>query len=471
MVQIESSSVIRSILQYLHANGLSKSAEQLSAESNIYLNSIKDSNRIKFLVDEGNWVELLTALNNTETPKNVVDIIFQLIFLSLIEVKDFTAATLIFKRSATFHTLESNDNPLFTSYKNALDNKILSDGHYSRKKELKDSLIAFLDGVELVDESSNSLLDIIRDAVKWRTRGEKLLPSVKFDCLHGFITSQTSSTKSLSVPSSIISRIPMAKISSIACQPSSTLLAVCDEDGLITLLDCLTGKPHTDYINADTMAVPSKITCCRFSRDGSYFAVGCADGSVALWRIINGSTQPIRYYNNFSTHPIKSVDFMDNTRVIACGNKTMFVLGLRSGSVLRQIIGVDMAFTLSNGKLFGVGKELILFDDSFVQEKVEFNYTCNHLFVKCGGDLALLDGFIFDPVDRQLIRVSSMDIVCAAFSSNFIFIVGRSEIEVYYSTDKNRVASLEVANVKCIEYEEKTQLLLTVDSEGICIWS
>ncbi|KAJ1609792.1 WD-40 repeat and SMART LisH domain-containing protein [Cryptosporidium canis] len=102
-VQISNRSVLKLILQFLLENGLTKSYFTLSEECGVSLNWVESLHKIKSIINEGLWDELIKTLRYVKIPIHLQIIVFEHIALELLELKEpFVAQCLLESNKSIF---------------------------------------------------------------------------------------------------------------------------------------------------------------------------------------------------------------------------------------------------------------------------------------------------------------------------------------------------------------------------------
>ena len=85
-LEVDSKDVIKLMLQFLKENNLSDSARILQEESGVSLNTVTSIESFLLDIHNGKWDSVLSQLNSIQLPKEKLIIIYEQIFLELLEL-------------------------------------------------------------------------------------------------------------------------------------------------------------------------------------------------------------------------------------------------------------------------------------------------------------------------------------------------------------------------------------------------
>ena len=344
MVNISRLDVLKIIVDYLKQNGHSEAAKLICEQEKEPIDIFDDFEVFIENVKQRKWTAVLETVSGLYLKPMYLVELFSLCFLDLVFKGEIEAARVILKSAQPMKYLRVHDPPLYAHYDSLLMDQTLTSQEQieSEIQSLQETVVSFFKSRFSKKANSALLLDVINDSLKWRFHSNEPDMNVDYDLVEQRIVRHDSSF--LSSNSSFSHVIELPKIVRICAHPTDPLIACCDKDGFIHLFDPRTGAKHSDYVNSDPIAMPSDISCVRFSCDGKFLMAGSVDGNVAIWRLENGNIRAFRFFPKIGEGQVLSVDMDDHSNVLVCIQSKLCVVGMVSGSILRSSRGIQQAF-------------------------------------------------------------------------------------------------------------------------------
>jgi WD40 repeat-containing protein SMU1 len=358
--EIESSSVLRLIQQYLHENGLQESLHSLQQETGVALSGI-DGNALETIcqsVTNGQWDVVLRRVQPLALPRPLVRLLYEQIFYELAAGGQWNAAKHLANESPAM--LEMRDHEP-TRYANVLrvlgagpaellrngGSALMSMGSDPARRRIRREEIAngLREVLDLVPKSR--LLTLLGQSLKWQ-QYQGLMPwsSTSYDLYMGVDASAPGRSDKEDVPPrAMTGKVRLGKKSYPTVASFSydgAWLVTGSVDGFIEVWDPNTCKHRIDLEyqqKQEMMMHENTILSLAFSPDSEMVASGCAAGEIKIWKIRTGTL--LVHYPSAHSGPIKGLCFgMNGTHVYSGSTDgTARLHGLRSGNTLRDYTG------------------------------------------------------------------------------------------------------------------------------------
>jgi WD40 repeat protein len=119
-------------------------------------------------------------------------------------------------------------------------------------------------------------------------------------------------------------------IYSIDVSPNSKI-ALNASGSTANLWDINSGRLIREYTH------PGFVQCVKFSKDGTHFLTGCADGSIRLY---DSTSEEIIKEFKFTNNEIIAVDFsVDESKIIFAAKNTIYICDKNTGSIIKSFEG------------------------------------------------------------------------------------------------------------------------------------
>lgn len=347
MNNIESSDVIRLILQFLQENNLTTAYDALRKESQVNLNTVSDPKTILDSILKGRWDQVLVSLQQIELPaENMMDL-YEHVAFEMIETKenDLAHQLLIHSiplcqlkdvypmryRQLEFYIKESTEFRPKTVYPSGSRDK--------RRQELANDLKTHLKSV-----LPSRLLTLLSQSLKYQEQKGILPAGTSHDFFRGGAKRQRIDRED-KPPRRTCGRIKFNKKSTPQCatfSPNGQMIVSGSLDGFIEVWDIDTCKlrKDLDYQQKEKFMMHEKsVMCVEFAKDADLLASGSIDGQVKVWSIATGTC--LRRLDHAHRESVSSIRFgFDNTRILTASHDRLIRLhGLKSGQALKEFRG------------------------------------------------------------------------------------------------------------------------------------
>ena len=390
MAQVDSTNVIRLILQFLQENHLNASLDALIKETGVHLNAVTNAHLLKDFIREGKWEEFLKeAAKLFLEPTRLTDV-FEQIVRELCKQGQAEAARALLHQAPPLAILKGTERYFNLEELCITDPKAIPDPIPRR------SNLATEFKVPQVEQSR--LLSLIGQAMKQQGISGDYDPFLN---IHQAAASDTSMPRCS--PGNPISLSEYGSVTCIAYAPEAESIIVGLEDGFLTLLDAntLQLKKETEMVMESRVATiytrPSQALVSSVS--GELMAlVSSVSGELMLWDL--HSEQALLRLATLPECPLYACLAEDCAYAVV--KNQVVQLSIKSGAVLRTIFldSAASAAHLHEGTLVvGCKDGSIHIIGSTGQRRMQFSthqlvspitaITCNqdYLFVTSAGHL------------------------------------------------------------------------------------
>ena len=379
-ITLDSSSVIRIILQFLHEQGLQSSVRALQSESNVALGALERPSSLISDCTSGRWDTVLSCCSLLSLPPRILSRIYEQIVRELIAAREIEAARAILRGAAPLAALRV-DEPAIIARLEALvthgasasysdDTIENTEGCPGPARDAARLRIAtsLMDHVETAPRGR--LLALLGAAIKWNVHVGAVEPGASIDLLGASAanlgggsggTSGSAHPQRLTRDDALITTRASVSLSfgaagaggapdTVFYSADGLSLIVGGRDGLIEVYDSRTGRLRVDLgyqVRDEYMLHEAGVTAGASARDGEMIATGARDGRVKVWRLATGEC--VRRFVNAGGGGgggggALGVSVLVWTRdastlLAAGGDGAVRLLGLRSGQVLRELRG------------------------------------------------------------------------------------------------------------------------------------
>ncbi|CEM13105.1 unnamed protein product [Vitrella brassicaformis CCMP3155] len=344
-LEIDSSDVIRLILQFLKENSLHRTFQTLQEESRVAYNTVESVDQFLADVNQGKWGEVLQTAAGMNLPEEVLQNLYEHIVCEMLEAKEPEVARQLLRETAALQSLKLTHPDRFKK----LDH-LCNKGHVDSKEAYEGMTVekrrAAL-GQDMVQNLQaappSRLLAIIGQAMKWQNHQGLLPPGMKFDLFRGMAA--TAKEEAEECASDIAKTIIFPTRSYPECaafSPDGQHLVTGSVDGIVEVWDYLTGKLRTDlsYQAEDAFMVhDTAVVSLAFTRDAELLASGDQDGNLKVWKISTGKC--LKKYTKIHQGGITSIVFSkDSSQLLTASfDNTARLHGLKSGKTLKEFRG------------------------------------------------------------------------------------------------------------------------------------
>jgi len=358
---VESSDVIKLILQFLKEQHLTKTLKALQEETSVSLNTVDSVPKLTSDIIHGKWDSVLEQLSTVKVSAKLQEDLFEQVVLELAEIHDTdTAKELLEKTQVLKHMKDSNPNR-YLRLQNICNKKYfdpLDVYPVGSSKETQRQKIASALKREVMTVPPSRLLSLVSQALKWQQYLGKLPAGTQYDLFAGDKPREKDRVERLPKKNKAVIHILGSETHATYARfsPNGQFLVSGSQDGFIEVWDFDTGKLLKDLkyqADGELMMHASAITCLGFSRDSELLASGSRDGKMKIWTLFTGDKR--FQFDVAHGDAITSVEFsQDGTQVLSCSlDSTIRIHGLRSKRMLKEFEGhksfVNKAIYSSDG--------------------------------------------------------------------------------------------------------------------------
>ncbi len=373
-LSIEASDVIRLIQQFLHEQGLNKTLKCLQEETGVTMRTVEDTDMFISDICAGKWDRVMSVLASIQLEPHLLIPLYEQIFLEMAEMGEIDAARIILRQSEPLGIIRKQDETKYIKLENDLSTAVLSKTAGASidlvmKKEQKRLKIAQDLAGHLSTVPKGRLLTLLGEALKSEEAGSSLTdPSLlQFDIFRGVIPAIISIGDAIPNKCYLSLNLPTGHhVESAAFSPDGSYFAVGLADGFIEVWNSITGKPRLDLPyqthRSDFMVMETAILSMSFSHDGTLLAVGTLNGDVAIWRVSTGSC--IKRIPKAHSSGVSAVRFSrDGNSLLTCGfDNALRLYNLRNGAMQREYVGhaefvLDCQFSFEGVRVLSVSTD------------------------------------------------------------------------------------------------------------------
>lgn len=343
-LEIESSDVLRLMLQFLKEHNLTESMQTLQRESGITLNTVDNIESFTNDIRNGKWDSVLSQTAALKLPGDKLASLYEQVVMELLEAGERDLAKVMLRTSAPLLALKVSHLERYLKLEHFCKRPVfnpseayeLGSSKELRRQEIAESLIC---EVSVVPPSR--LLALLGQALKYQQSQNLIPPGVPFDLFRNTRKSakKDSEEKPPKRTAGDVKSSCMAKVDSILFSPDGQCLVTGSAQGIIEAWDVDTGKLKGDLeyqSRGEFMNLEDTVLCSAFSRDGDQIATGSKGGQIKVWKLSTG--QCVRTFGQAHPQGITSVSFSrDGTQVLSASyDQTARIHGMKSGKALKE---------------------------------------------------------------------------------------------------------------------------------------
>lgn len=353
---IEASDVIRLIEQFLSENGLISSLRALQEETGVCQRSVDDIDRLLADICAGRWEAVFRVLTEVQLEARKLINLYELVFWELAESGDIDGARMVLRESEPMALLRSQDETRYMGLENGLSTAVLSRTAGAKidlvdKKEAKRARIAQELAPHLVSVPKSRLVTLLGQALRFEEQQLQLSPNqladLRYDVFRGIVpVTETESVEHDAIANVCYRTVTLPTgqhVEAAAFSPDGSFFAVGLADGFIEIWNPALGQPRKDLPyqghKSTFMIMETAVLAMAFAPDNQTLAVGTLNGDVALWKVSTGSC--IRRIPKAHSGAVASLQFApDGHSLLTAGyDGGLRLYNLRTGALLRQFPG------------------------------------------------------------------------------------------------------------------------------------
>eukprot|EP00823_Brevimastigomonas_motovehiculus_P005745 TRINITY_DN428_c1_g1_i1.p1 TRINITY_DN428_c1_g1~~TRINITY_DN428_c1_g1_i1.p1 ORF type:complete len:566 (-),score=146.41 TRINITY_DN428_c1_g1_i1:243-1940(-) len=345
-LEVDSSEVIKIVLQFLKENGLMATARTLQDESQVTLNTVDDVEKFALDVLHGRWDAVLEVTSNLRLPSAKLIDLYEQIVLELAELRELDTARAILRTTPAMAILKKESPDRYLRLEHILQKTFFDYNEaypQQTNKERRRQQIASALKKEVHVVPPSRLLALLSQSLKWQQYQGLLPKGSKFDLFSGTTAAET--VEEEKVPTKLSKIINFGKKTHPECvrfSPDGQWLISGSVDGFVEVWDFDTGKLNKELkyqAEDDFMMHDGAVLSITWSRDSEFIATGSAKGEIKVWRIKTG--QCVRKFPSAHTMAVTALDFArDGTQLVSASfDQTVRIHGLKSGKTLKEFRG------------------------------------------------------------------------------------------------------------------------------------
>lgn len=345
-LEVESSDVIKLIIQFLKENSLLNTLRALQEETQVTLNTVDNVERFATDIVNGRWDQVLEITSTLRLPTPKLIDLYEQIVLELAELRELDIARSILRTTPAMAVLKKEapdrylrlEHILQRSYFDYTEAYPAGTNKERRRQQIAQSLKK-----EVFVVPPSRLMGLITQALKWQQHNGLLPKGIKYDLFRG--TAQEEVLEEEKFPTTINKIIKLGKKSHFECcafSPDGQFLVTGSVDGFVEVWDFDSGKLTKDLkyqADDDFMMHEDSVVAMVFNRDSELLATGDSKGTIKVWKIRTGAC--VRKFPSAHTSGITSLQFArDGTQLLSASlDQTLRIHGLKSGRTLKEFRG------------------------------------------------------------------------------------------------------------------------------------
>eukprot|EP00920_Eleutheroschizon_duboscqi_P019146 GHVT01045344.1.p1 GENE.GHVT01045344.1~~GHVT01045344.1.p1 ORF type:complete len:390 (+),score=52.91 GHVT01045344.1:316-1485(+) len=344
-VEIESSDVIRLILQFFQEHGLHRSLQTLQEESRVTLDAVDSLDRLVADCHSGRWDRVLHIAAASSLPEDLLHNLYEHVVCELLELREVDLARALLRETAALQSLKLHQPSRFKRLELLASRAFFDpkEAYQGIPREKRRDAIAQAMAQRLTAAPPSRLLALIGLSLKYQQQ-EGMLPSGRSLCLLTDTATKGKEQKEL-YPQTIAKTIQFGKNSYPECALFSSdgqYLITGSVDGFVEVWNWQTGQLNKELEyqrKEELMMHTSPVVALAVSRDSAILASADSKGVVKVWRISQGTC--VRKFDKAHDGAITSIVFSrDSLHLLTASfDNTARIHGLKSGKTLKEFRG------------------------------------------------------------------------------------------------------------------------------------
>eukprot|EP00727_Mastigamoeba_balamuthi_P002792 m51a1_g1251 putative wd40 repeat-containing protein smu1 (535) ;mRNA; r:33501-35375 len=349
-LEVESSDVLRLILQYLRENNLHETARTLQDEAQVVLNTVDNLDVFISDINNGHWDTVLQTVSSLKLPPTKLIDLYEQIALELAEMRERETARSLIRQTAPMQLLREGDPERHAHLERVVQAATFDarEAYGGTAKERRRAAVARALSGEVAVVQPGRLLALVGQALKWQQHQGLLPPGTKFDVFRGsasYTSGAAGAETSERCPREVERTMKMGKKSHCEAArfaPDGQHLATGSLDGFVELWDFTAGRVDRGLkFQADDefMVHDAPVLCIAWSRDSDALATGSQDGVLKVWQARTGKL--LRKIERAHDQGLTCAAFSrDGTQLLTGSfDQTARVHGLNSGRTIKVFRG------------------------------------------------------------------------------------------------------------------------------------
>jgi len=342
---VESSDIIRLMLQFCKENGLHRTLQALQEESRVSLNTVDSLDGLMGDINHGRWDLVLQAASYLSLPENVMQDLYVQIVLELAELQERETAQHLLRESAPLISMKQECPERYLRIEALIKKSYFEprDAYDGQGKEKKRSDIAQAVSKHVQVAAPSRLLALVGQAMKWQQHAGILPPNTRIDVFRGVAADAVEEVEQY--PTMIGKSVKFGEKSHPECatfSPNGQYCVSGSVDGFVEVWDYQTAMLRKDLSyqeEGNFMMHEKAVIGVAFSKDSELLATGSQDGQLKVWRVASG--QCVRRYEKAHGEGITFISWSkDSSQILTASfDFTARAHGLKSGKTLKEYRG------------------------------------------------------------------------------------------------------------------------------------
>ncbi|KAK8795530.1 hypothetical protein WA158_000187 [Blastocystis sp. Blastoise] len=343
---MESSDIVRIILQYFKENNLSESYKVLSEETGVTTNTVANKDTLLNAILNGKWDLVLEEVSFLTLPTSIlIELVEQIVF-ELLEMREVDTARMLLTTSPLINSMREEQPERFLRLTSWLKRNYFDPSEAypaGENKEKRRQSLAMKIGQELTISPPSRLLVLLQQALKYQQEHKALPKTAIFDVYQNIIPAEKEQEEA--PPTKQCGSLSFSSKSYPLCATISTdsqYLITGSLDGFIEIWDMNTCKYKLGLTYQEEkhfLSHNSSILSLAIDAANKYIASGDVDGNIKVFDILTGKL--MRKLMNAHEKAVSSLCFAPNGLQLLSTSfdGTIRLYGLKAGKMLKLFRG------------------------------------------------------------------------------------------------------------------------------------